>query len=158
MEFSPFWEVNKCSGNHLILSILSNPRLHYRLQIDEFSPHPSILDVLDQLLAYVSFLEKINLSFWGHHTTCLCLCIPHQLFNAWTTTYGTWVRLNDILHKSLPLVCVCVYTLSLLGNGSVNMFSWRRIQATAHELFDSSFYWYSRSFSYQRRVCGSVFV
>jgi hypothetical protein len=53
---------------------------------------------------------------------------PYQLLNAWTNLYETsyvykdiWAHLNDVLHKSLPSVCVsvCVSVLSLLGKGSV---------------------------------------
>jgi hypothetical protein len=38
--------------------------------------------------------------------------------------HGTWLHLNDVHHKSLPLVCVsvCVSLLSLKGNGSVKYF------------------------------------
>jgi hypothetical protein len=42
-----------------------------------------------------------------------CLCVPHQLLNAWTNLYktwyvyhGTWVHFSGILHKSLLPVCV----------------------------------------------------
>jgi hypothetical protein len=42
---------------------------------------------------------------------------PHQLRNAWTSLnetwytiicHGTWTHLNDVFHKSLPSVCVCL--------------------------------------------------
>jgi hypothetical protein len=59
----------------------------------------------------------------------------YQLLNAWTNLYetcyvyhGTWAHLNDILHKSLPSVCVS--SLSLLGNGSVYMFPLQPIHAS----------------------------
>jgi hypothetical protein len=37
------------------------------------------------------------------------------------TYHGTWAHLNGLIKKSLPSVCVCVYVypLSFLGNGSV---------------------------------------
>jgi hypothetical protein len=62
----------------------------------------------------------------------VCLCItPHQLLKAWTSLHetwyayhGAWTYLNGTLHKSLSSVCVsvCVYLLSLLGDGSVKTF------------------------------------
>jgi hypothetical protein len=48
--------------------------------------------------------------------------------NAWTNLYetrhvyhATWARLNGVLHKSLPSVCVSVFVspITLLGNNTV---------------------------------------
>jgi hypothetical protein len=70
----------------------------------------------------------------------MCICIPpppHQFLNAWINLYetwyvyhDTWTHLDDVLHKSLPSLCVPVcYPLSLLSNGSLNMFPRQRIHA-----------------------------
>jgi hypothetical protein len=59
---------------------------------------------------------------------CLvCLRIPYikfwtpevSLYETWYIYHDTWAYLNGLLHKSLPLMCLHVYPLSLLGNGSV---------------------------------------
>jgi hypothetical protein len=84
--------------------------------------------------------------------------------------YGTWVHLNDILNQSLlQFVSVCVFLLSLLGKGSLkhihpffvgqqlgnhvpaetNTRNNRRIVGRVISI---------RSISYQRIVCGSVWV
>jgi hypothetical protein len=79
-----------------------------------------------------------------------------SLYEIWYVYHGTWAYLNDVLHKSLPSVCVsvCVSPLSFLGNCLVNTFPQHRIPTTIEELLDSSFSTWSMS--YQRRVC--VFV
>jgi hypothetical protein len=52
-------------------------------------------------------------------------------------------------------LCVCILNpLSLLGNGSINTFSWQRIYATIKEWLEASFS--IRPMSYQMTVCGSV--
>jgi hypothetical protein len=61
----------------------------------------------------------------------LSVCL-HELLNAWSNLYetwyvrvyhATWAHLNSTLHNFLPSVCVCVYVypLLLLGNGSVKI-------------------------------------
>jgi hypothetical protein len=50
--------------------------------------------------------------------TLLCVCMrnsPYQVSNAWTSLYetwyvshDTWAHLNDVQHKSLPSVRVCM--------------------------------------------------
>jgi hypothetical protein len=59
-------------------------------------------------------------------SVCLCIPSPNHLPNAltnfyeiWCVHHGTWAHLNGLLYKSLPSVCVYVYSLPLLGNGSV---------------------------------------
>jgi hypothetical protein len=84
------------------------------------------------------FWKKIEVRFWDH--LAVYVSPPYQLLNASTNLYeiwyivyqGTWVHLNGVLHKFLPSVCVpvCITPVSLLCNGSVNMFSRQRIHAT----------------------------
>jgi hypothetical protein len=68
-------------------------------------------------------------------SVCLWIPLSHQLMNAWSNPYetwyvyhGNWTHLNDVLHKSLPAVCVslCVSLVSLLDNNSVKTFPWQR--------------------------------
>jgi hypothetical protein len=75
-----------------------------------------------------------------------------NLYEIWYVYHGTSAHFN----KSLPSVCVYVYPLSLLGNGSINMFPRKRIHATRDESLEASFS--IRSVSYKRRVCVSVCV
>jgi hypothetical protein len=77
---------------------------------------------------------------------CLCVCIfvcpPQWSFQCLNQSlrnlaYTSWQRahLNGVFNKSLPsfYVSICVYPLSLIGNGSVNTLSWQRIHATTEE-------------------------
>jgi hypothetical protein len=111
----------------------------------------------------LNFQRALLLAYF--RSPCLCICLPLLwILNTWTNFYVTWyvhhgtsVHLNGVLNKSLPSVCVtvCVSSLSLLGNGSVNTFPQRRIHATIEELSDASFS--MRCLPYQRRFCVSAF-
>jgi hypothetical protein len=65
------------------------------------------------------------------HPVCVSVYHPLQLLNAWTGVYetwyachGNWVNINGVLNKFLPSVflSVCVFLLSLQGNGSVKVY------------------------------------
>jgi hypothetical protein len=61
------------------------------------------------------------------------------------------------MNPSHQSVCLYVYLrVSLLGNDSVDEFPWQRLQAIIEEPSDVSFS--IRSLSYQRKVCGSVYI
>jgi hypothetical protein len=132
-------------------------------------------------LAYFPYFEKISVVLWDRLVCVSSYPISHQLLNActnvsqtWYVYQGIWALRNDVLHKSLPSVCVmftsfivarqrlgrqfpsatnasnnrrmvggidfytarvvsrdslwvCLCTtLYLIGNGSVNTFSWHR--------------------------------
>jgi hypothetical protein len=72
--------------------------------------------------------------------------------------HGTWAPWTAyFINPSYQSVCLYVYSLLLLlGNGLVNTFLRQRIHATKEELLVAPFS--VRFMSYQRRVCGSVFV
>jgi hypothetical protein len=79
---------------------------------------------------------------------CLWIPPPPQNFNAWTSLYetwyvyhGNWVYLSDVLHKSLPLVCVsvCLFLSSLLGNGSVKCIPQKSYLLAIHDHLPISF-------------------
>jgi hypothetical protein len=68
----------------------------------------------------------MQVGLWDHHAVCVTPP-TYQLLNVCTNLYGTlyvyryiWVHVNDVLHKSLPSVWVCIWiSISLLGNGSI---------------------------------------
>jgi hypothetical protein len=60
------------------------------------------------------------------------------------------------INPSQQSVCLYVYPLSFLRNGSVNTFPWQSICAKIVELFEASFS--TRSVSYQRTLNRSVCV
>jgi hypothetical protein len=94
---------------------------------------------------------------------CLCVCVSpsNQLLNTWTNLHktwyvchGIWAPLNGYFinpsHQSLCLYLCPSYRcqakaqlnvslLSMLDNGSVNMFLRQVIQVTRQELLDASF-------------------
>jgi hypothetical protein len=85
------------------------------------------------ILAYFPYFVKIKVSLWNHLAVCVHLYKypPHKYLNAWTNIYETYyvyimapepiltAYFNNHFHQS---VCLYVYPLSLLGNGSVNIF------------------------------------
>jgi hypothetical protein len=84
--------------------------------------------------------------FWKNRSrfmlslSCLCVSVSpassfeclNQFYETWYVYHGTWAPLSDILHKSLPSVCVsvCVSPVVLLHSGSVYMFLQQRIRET----------------------------
>jgi hypothetical protein len=78
-------------------------------------------------------------------------CLNQSL---WKLVYhGNWSHHNCILHKSLPSVCVCTCIPPVVARQRLGK---HVPTATVEELLDASFS--LRSVSYQKRVCGSVFV
>jgi hypothetical protein len=70
---------------------------------------------------------------------------PHQFLNVCTNLYETlyvyrvpWAHLNDVLHKSLALVCVCLCVSPSIvpRHGSVNTFPRLRVLLEAAFLCD----------------------
>jgi hypothetical protein len=91
-----------------------------------YSFHGALFSILSLFLKTESRLMR---------STC-CLCIPPIHF--WMPEpvfmklglyiyHGTWAHFNGGLPKSLPSLCMYVYTLSLLGNGSVKTLPRQRI-------------------------------
>jgi hypothetical protein len=60
---------------------------------------------------------------------CVSVCVSPLLTSAWTNLYetsyvyrGTWTHVNGIIkNPSHQFLCLYVYPLSLLGNGSVKI-------------------------------------
>lgn len=79
------------------------------------------IQLLPSFLAYFQFFEKVKVVLY-HHTVCLWIhllsfgCLNQSLWNLY---YGTWARLNRIIHK-FHLSVYAIDLLSLLGNGSVH--------------------------------------
>jgi hypothetical protein len=91
-----------------------------------------------KLNMYIMAPEPISTAYFinpSHHSVCLYVYTSYRC--------EATARLS-------------VFLRSVLGNGSVNTFSRLLIHSTIKELLDTSFY--IRSVSYQRRVCGSVYV
>jgi hypothetical protein len=102
----------------------------YSAQVKNGAAIPPLHGVLLNKLSIGAPLSFSLLSlFWKNNSRlmrspcCLCLffvyvcvCPPHQLFNAWTNLYetwyayhGTWAHLNGIPHKYFPSVCGSVF-------------------------------------------------
>jgi hypothetical protein len=73
----------------------------------------TLLKIIFSLLAYFSYFEKkIKVDVCGRHAVWVS---PHKLLNGGTNLYetwylchGTWVHLNGVCLKSIPLVSVSV--------------------------------------------------
>jgi hypothetical protein len=92
--------------------------------------------IFTKLGMHVMATESVSTAFFinpSHQTVCLYVYPSYRC--------KTTVRLSGFLH-------------SLLGNGPINTFLQKRIQATVKELLDPSFS--IRSVSYRRRVVGFV--
>lgn len=74
----------------------------------------------DHLQFCVSVMHILPMSLWALERIFMKLGIY---------SYRIWASLSYVLHKLLPNVSASlwVYSLSFLGNGSVNTFKWRRI-------------------------------
>jgi hypothetical protein len=78
--------------------------------------------------------------------------MPEPLF----TKLGIYIMANEpisvayLIYPSHPPVCLYVYPLSLIGNGSADTLSGQRIHAAVEEFLKDSFS--IRSVSYQRKV------
>jgi hypothetical protein len=66
-------------------------------------------------LAYLSYSEKIRVGLRSDHAVRVCVYPPYQLLKAWIILYETWClyhgtssHFNDVPHKTLESVCVCV--------------------------------------------------
>jgi hypothetical protein len=76
------------------------------------------------IFCLISLFWKNKVGLWDHVAGCVSVYSPINIWMRWTNLYetwyvydGTWAHLNGLIKKSLP--SVCVYPLSLLGNGSV---------------------------------------
>jgi hypothetical protein len=112
---------------------------------------------------------------------CPSIPPPKSNLNACTNLYKTWLCISWHLSPSHQSVCLYVYPLSLLGNGSVNTYPQQRIHTTTegflvrHFLFGPCFVKGEsvglsvhpplsslgnkslQTFRLQRRIVGSVF-
>jgi hypothetical protein len=88
---------------------------------------------LGRFLAHITYFGGRNEISLIQYLLCVCyeslyppilssVSLDQFFYETWYVYYGTSARLNGVLHKSLPLVHVCVSLLSLLGNGSVKTF------------------------------------
>jgi hypothetical protein len=135
-----------------------------------YSPH-----FRNSLYIFFSFLSLLSKSRLMRSLACLCVCVSPlstvECLNQylWNLVCISW-KLSSSQQRTVCLsVCLYVYPsylckataqlnaslISVLGNGSVNMFPRQRIHVTV-EMLDVSFA--ARSMSYQMRVCRSVFV
>jgi hypothetical protein len=98
-----------------------------------------------QLLAYTPYFEKIKKS--AKKTTMRCPPPPPQILNAWTNLYetryayhATWARLNGVLHKSNPSVCLYAYPPIVARQRlDENVNATTNSHATTEELLDAWF-------------------
>jgi hypothetical protein len=89
---------------------------------------PLSLSLSLSVLVYFRSFEKMKVDLWDPHAVCVSFESLNQ--SLWNFVYhGIWAHLNGVLHKSLSSVCesVCVFPVSLLGNGSVKTLQRQRI-------------------------------
>jgi hypothetical protein len=92
-----------------------------------------------------SLFWKIKVRLCDHQAFCVS---HHQLFNGWTILYETWyvyhdtrANLNDVLHKSLPSVCMslCASPYHCYATARWKISRSKNTHATMEELFGASF-------------------
>lgn len=95
------------------------------------------------IFSLLSWFWKIEVCLWDDPSVCVSTTI--KFWNNWTNLYETrrvhigpqLIWTTYFINPSLETVCLYVYPLSLLGNGSVDKYQWQRIHAIVEELLEA---------------------